>query len=256
MKNLITMQFYGELNDLLPFERRNINFDYKISESGSVKDTIEALGIPHTEVDVILVNHQSVDFSYKLQAGDQVLIYPANAILDIEPVIRLQPAPLKHTRFILDTHLGRLAAYLRMLGFDTLYRNDYHDSTLSNVSVTESRILLTCDRQLLMRKAIQYGYYVRSRKPRKQLIEVVKHFNLSRSLHPFTRCMRCNGVIHRVDKALVQTHLQPRTRRYYDVFWQCPDCKKVYWEGSHYIRMQKLIEKIKLQSMKDYETKS
>ena len=237
----IIIRFYEELNDFLPQNRRKTQFKHHFIESGSIKDLIESLGVPHTEIDLILVNGNSVDFNYLVQDGDQISVYPQFESLDISPVTRLRPAPLRITRFVLDAHLGRLAAYLRMLGFDTLYRNDYDDPELVDISVDEQRILLTCDKGLLMRKQLTRGYYVRERQPKRQLLEILSRFDLYQSQKPFTRCMHCNGKIESVRKEAIESHLMPRTKLHYHEFWQCRNCQKVFWKGSHYQRMQKLI---------------
>jgi hypothetical protein len=148
---------------------------------------------------------------------------------------------------VLDTHLGRLAAYLRMFGFDTLYRNDFDDPELANISAEQNRILLTRDLKLLMRKQITRGYFVRERLPRKQLLEVMRRFDLFAAQQPFTRCMHCNGKIRKIGKQSVESRLQPRTRTFYSEFWQCGDCGKIYWKGSHFQRMQRLISSINRQ---------
>lgn len=238
----ITLRFYEELNDFLPSDRRKVAFDHPLANRGSVKDLIESLGVPHTEVDLILVNGVSVDFGYRVQDGDRISVYPVFEALDITPVTHLRPAPLRVTRFVLDAHLGRLAAYLRLLGFDTLYRNDYDDPTLARISVDERRILLTRDRRLLMLRQITHGYYVRARQPQAQLLEILARFDLFAARRPFTRCLHCNGLVHPVAKDSIEEHLPPRTRRYYDGFWQCAGCGNVYWKGSHYQRMQRMIE--------------
>jgi uncharacterized protein with PIN domain len=241
MSGNVTVRFYEELNDFLPPGRRKTPFVCRCKQKGSVKDLIESLGVPHTEIDLILVNGNSVDFNYLVRKGDRISVYPRFESLDISPVTRLRPAPLRITRFVLDSHLGRLAAYLRMLGFDTLYRNDYDDPTLVRLSVEEQRILLTSDRGLLMRKHVTRGYYVRERQPKKQLLEVLSRFDLFKAQQPFTRCMHCNGEIEPVSKDVIASHLMPKTRIHYHEFWQCKDCQKVYWKGSHYRRMQQLI---------------
>src|SRR6516164_651772 len=125
--NQAAIRFYAELNDFLPEERRNQTIMHTFGVSGSVKDTIEALGVPHTEVDLILANGQSVDFSYRVRNGDKISVYPEFEAIDVSLAIRLRPVPLRRACFVLDTHLGRLAGYLRMLGFDTVYRRDYAD---------------------------------------------------------------------------------------------------------------------------------
>lgn len=244
MNGQITLRFYEELNDFLPQEKRKIAFVFQFKQAGSVKDVIESLGVPHTEIDLILANGKSVDFQYMVQGGDQISVYPMFELLDISPLVRLRPKPLRESRFVLDTHLGRLSAYLRMLGFDSLYRNDYDDPTLANISAQEDRILLTCDRQLLMRKQVTHGYYVRARQPREQLLEVLTHFDLFNALKPFTRCLHCNAGIHPVAKQNIQQQLQPRTKKHYNQFWQCENCKKIYWQGSHYLRMKQMIDEL------------
>lgn len=244
MTGQINIRFYEELNNFLPPEQRKVAFAHHFKKQGSIKDLIESLGIPHTEIDLILVNGESVGFQYLVQDGDRISVYPMFESVDISPVTHLRPKPLRESRFVLDTHLGRLAAYLRMLGFDTLYRNDYDDPTLARISVDEHRILLTCDKRLLMRKQITHGYYVRERQPQKQLLEIIARFDLFNVLQPFTRCMHCNGNIHSVEKGIIKERLPPRTKEYYNEFWQCDDCRKIYWKGSHYQRMLQMIKKI------------
>jgi uncharacterized protein with PIN domain len=244
MSGTVQIRFYEELNDFLPLERRKVAFHHQFTLPGSIKDMIEALGIPHTEVDLILVNGRSVDFNYTVQDGDRVSVYPVFESLDITPVTRLRPVPLRTIRFVLDTHLGRLAAYLRLFGFDTLYRNDYDDRTLADISADQRRILLTRDRQLLMRKQITHGYYVRATQPQKQLLEVLNRFDLRKTRQPFTRCMHCNGEINPVAKEEIAPRLLPRTRAGYNQFRQCAQCRKIYWKGSHYRRLQQLVEAV------------
>ncbi|MBE9560755.1 MAG: Mut7-C ubiquitin/RNAse domain-containing protein [Proteobacteria bacterium] len=244
MKQQINIRFYEELNDFLPQEQRKIDFNHALKKSRSIKDLIESIGVPHAEVDLIIVNGESVDFDYPVQDGDRISVYPVFESLDISPLKHCQPAPLRTTCFVLDVHLGRLAAYLRMLGFDTLYRNDYDDPTLADISADEHRILLTCDRRLLMRKQITHGYFVRSRQPQKQILEILTRFDLYNNQKPFTRCMHCNGKTHAVNKQDIETRLLPKTIKYYDEFYQCEDCGKIYWQGSHFLKMQKMIDNI------------
>ena len=249
MPQQISLRFYQELNDFLPAEQRETRFSYELKSPRSAKDLIESIAVPHTEVDLIVVNGESVDFDYGVQEGDQISVYPLSASLGISlvsiPLKHCQPKSLRDSRFVLDVHLGKLAGYLRMLGFDTLYRNDYEDPTLARISVEEDRILLTCDRQLLMRKHIIHGYFVRSRDPQQQLLEILTRFDLVNKLHPFTRCMNCNGKIQAVGKEVIRSKLLEQTKKYYDEFYLCESCDKIYWKGSHYQKMQKTIEKLK-----------
>lgn len=235
-------RFYAELNDFLPSRKRQRDFTHSFELNASVKDMIEAQGVPHTEIDLILVNGQSVDFSYLVQDGDRISVYPVFELLDVSPVVRLRPSPLRVTRFVLDVHLGRLATYLRMMGFDTLYRNDYEDDELARISSSEHRILLTRDRGLLMRNIVTHGYWLRATRPRQQLVEVLEHFDLFNAVQPFQRCLRCNGLLQPVDKAAISDRLPPKTRQYYDEFHQCRACNRIYWKGSHYQHMRQWVE--------------
>ncbi|MBN1311318.1 MAG: Mut7-C ubiquitin/RNAse domain-containing protein [Anaerolineae bacterium] len=239
-----TFRFYAELNPFLSHRKRHVAFKHSFNGRQSIKDMIESLGVPHTEIDLILVNDESVDFSYLVQDGDQISVYPMFEGLDISPVQRLRPKPLRDVRFVLDIHLGKLAAYLRMLGFDTLYRNDYEDSELARVSRDDHRILLTRDRGLLKRSMVTHGHYVRETNPRRQLVEVVRHFDLFRSVEPFSRCVNCNGLLETVDKETVADQLMYQTRQHYDEFQRCTECGQIYWKGSHHQRMEHLIEHV------------
>jgi hypothetical protein len=212
---------------------------------------IQALGVPHTEVDLILVNGQSVDFSYLVQDGDCISVYPVFEAIDITPVVRVRPQPLREPRFVLDVHLGRLAGYLRMLGFDTLYRNDYADQELAHISSSQGRILLTRDRGLLKRSIVSHGYCLRATNPRQQLAEILRRFDLYWLIKPFQRCIRCNSLLQPVEKARVINRLPPQIQSDYDddEFRLCQSCDRVYWPGSHYDRMREFIERV-LQSDK------
>ncbi len=239
-----TFRFYAELNDFLPKNRRFNAFVVPFELPASVKHMIESLGVAHTEVDLILANGEPVDFGYIVQDGDRISVYPVFESLDISPAARLRPEPLRRPRFVLDAHLGRLAVYLRMLGFDTLYRNDYADEELALISSQENRILLTRDRGLLKRSLVSRGYYVRAQDPRRQAVEVVQRFDLRRAFKPFSRCLRCNGLLEPVEEDTVAGQLLPGTQKYFHEFSRCRSCGQVYWKGAHYQRMVQLIESI------------
>lgn len=237
-------EFLAELNHFLPPHKRGVNFIHHFKERPSVKDSIESLGVPHTEVNSIVVNKEAVDFSYIVKDGDRITIYPISISPEITPIVSLQPPPPEVFRFILDVHLGKLASSLRMLGFDTLYRNDYEDAEIAEISATEARIALTRDRGVLMRSIVTYGYYVRETNPDRQIIEVLRRFNLFDAIEPFRRCIRCNGEIKYVDKELILDLLPHQTREEIDRFHRCTSCGQVYWQGSHYERMEQLIEEV------------
>ena len=241
-----TFRFYAELNDHLPPGEQFRAIECEFFVPASVKAMIEGLGVPHTEVDLVLVNGVSRGFDWRVQDGDHISVYPVFEAFDIAGVTRLRPEPLREPRFVLDIHLGKLAAYLRMAGFDTFYRNCYTDAELAAISSREQRTLLTRDVGLLKRSEVTHGYFVRETAPRRQLAEVVKRFDLRRLLHPFTRCMRCNGVLQAASKEDVAAGLPERTGRLYEEFARCPECRRVYWKGGHYRRMQEIFEDLGL----------
>lgn len=240
----VYFRFYAELNELLPPTKRGSCFLHGLDPAASLKDVIEALGVPHTETGLILINGESVDFSCPLNDGDRISVYPIFRSLDINPLTRVRPAFKGERRFVLDNHLGKLAAYLRMLGFDSLYRNDYRDEELARISANQQRTLLTRDRGLLKRSIVIHGYLVRETHPQHQMMEVLSRFDLFASLSPFRRCLHCNAPLQTVPKELINDRLLPKTRQHYDDFHICRECDRVYWKGSHYQRMQSLITRV------------
>ena len=237
-------RFYAELNYFLPPSKKQVTFAHFFQEHPSIKDTIESLGVPHPEVKSIVVNGKSVDFSYQVQDGDTIGVYPLSQSPDIAPIISLQPQPLAVARFVLDIHLGKLANSLRMLGFDTLYRNDYGDEELAYISSSQERILLTRDLRLLMRSIVTYGYYVRSTNPQRQIVEVLSRFDLLKSVTPFQRCIRCNGSLESVSKESIIEQLPPLVRQDVDKFHRCIECRQIYWKGTHVEKMQEWIDDV------------
>lgn len=238
-----SFRFYAQLNDFLPCEKKGVTFTHTFELGGSVKDIIEALGVPHPETDLILVNGATADFSCPVLDGDRISVYPRFQSLDVGSLTRVRPRPLPEWRFVADTHLGRLASYLRMLGFDTLYCNAYRDEELAELSGSQGRVLLSRDRGVLKRSAVTHGYFVRETNSGRQLAEVARHFNLRRAMAPFQRCLRCNGLLRPALKQDVEPQLPPRTKQLYDEFHVCLACGRIYWKGSHYERMQRLIER-------------
>jgi uncharacterized protein len=233
-----TFYFHRELNDFLRKDRRHRPFPVKFQGDQSVKHLIESLRVPHTEVGEVLVNGHSVTLGYLVEVGDHVDVLPyflADIMTDDSP------------RFLLDNHLGKLAAYLRMCGFDAAYRNDYQDEELARVASQEVRILLTRDRGLLMRKAITQGYCLHSLEPGKQLVEILERYALKRAIRPFQRCLRCNHTLQPVEKAAILERLEPLTRQYFDHFHICPACQQIYWKGSHYEQMVEFLKSLQFE---------
>ncbi len=237
-------RFYEELNDFLPADKKKKDVVYQFDNNPSIKDPIEALGIPHTEVELIIVNGNSVGFDYKLQRNDRVAVYPMFESFNVTPVIKLREKPLRDSKFILDVHLGKLARILRMLGFDCLYQNDYEDPQIVQLAVKDKRIILTHDRKLLQHRVITHGYWIRSADPYEQVKEVLKRFDLFSNINQMKRCLECNNLLKKIEKEKIMNRLEPLTKKYYNEFYICSACDKIYWPGSHYLHMQKTIQKL------------
>jgi len=224
-------RFYAELADFLPRQRRGQSFEHAVLEHQSAKHVIEALGVPHTEVGLLLVNGEQVPMHRQLTQNDRVSVLPYFRCLRAAP-------PESPPRFIADAHLGRLARYLRFAGFDTLWKNAWSDADLVAIAGTEERIVLTRDRALLMHKALQFGCYVRDKEPLLQLADVARRYALDLMSTHNARCLECNALLQPVAKDDVTEQLLPGTREGFDDFWRCPVCLRTYWRGSHWRRMK------------------
>lgn len=241
--NQALFSFHAELNDFLPKKLRGLIFGYPFEDHQTIKHVIESLGVPHCEVNHLRVNEHGVDLSVHIGNGDLVSAFPVSQPAEPQDIL-LQPRPDQVETFLLDNHLGRLSASLRMLGFDTLYQNNYQDDELAEIASREGRTLLTRDRRLLMRNAISSGYWIRYQESERQLLEVNQRFLLARRARPFQRCLRCNHPLEAVSKDVVLPRLEPLTRLYFDDFHICTSCNQVYWKGSHYDRMKNLVAEL------------
>lgn len=237
----VHIRFYEELNDFLPEEHRKVRFTHNFKDRPSIKDLIESLGVPHTEVDMILINGQSVGFEQLVTNGDDISVYPVFESFDIAGVQHLRPKPLRDPKFILDVHLGKLAKYMRMLGLDTAYRNNYRDEEIVKISLDEKRTILTRDLGILKRNEVTHGYFIRNINVEKQITEVIDRFDLRNELNELTRCLKCNGILKEIEKEKITDKVPPKVKRYQNSYLICPNCGKVYWPGSHYDRMSELI---------------
>lgn len=243
-RNEARLRFHGELNDFLPPEKRGRWLSVRFPASPAVKDPIEALGVPHPEVDVILSGGESVDFAWRLPPGGRADVYPAPEPWMPGSLRRLRPEVPQPPSFVLDVHLGRLASYLRMLGYDTLYDNGYMDTEIVRLSASGGRVALTRDVELLKHGGLKLGRWIRSTSPRDQLAELIRSFGLDTGPGRPSRCAACNGAIEPVAKEEVRSELPPNTLRYYDNFFRCAACGRIYWRGSHYARLRGLIDEI------------
>ncbi|QPC81878.1 twitching motility protein PilT [Phototrophicus methaneseepsis] len=239
-----TFIFEGAITYFLPQKQKHQPIEHSFDWRASVKDMIESLGPPHTEVDLIMMNGQSVGFEAIVEDGAHIEVYSDASAVNITDKIQLRPPYPGTPRFVLDTHLGRLASYLRMLGFDTLYNNAYPDDELARISSEETRIVLTRDIGVLKRGIVTYGYYVRNTQPRQRILEINERYGLAAYAQPFLRCMKCNGLLKAVDKADVVEQLPPQVAAEFDTFVQCTSCGQIYWRGSHYTRMEALLHDV------------
>ena len=241
----INFRFYEELNDFLPKEKRKVSFTHNYIDRASVKDVFESQGVPHTEVDMILVNGHSVGFDYLINDGDDIAVYPVFESLDISDVQHLRSKPLRDPKFIADVHLGKLARYMRIIGFDVLYKNNFDDDEIVKLSLEDKRAILTKDRGLLKRNDVTHGYWVRNTEVKEQVIEIIKRFDLKRLINEFTRCTECNSMLEPIPKNEIIDDLPPKVSKYQKLFSVCPTCKKLYWKGTHHQRMLSFIKSIK-----------
>ncbi len=244
MAGHVDVRVYAELNDFLPRESRGVTLRRPFEPHQTVKDVLEATGIPHTEIDLIVVNGEPEDFAYRPAFGDRIAAFPMFEALDVGATARLRPEPLRDTRFVVDVNLGRLARLLRLLGLDVWWASDANDEMLVDISVAQRRILLTRDRGLLKRRVITHGVFVYSDDPEAQTLEVIRRLDQSERLAPLTRCLRCNGELVAVSKEEVIDLLQPLTRRYYNDFVRCTDCGRIYWPGSHHAKLLRLVDRL------------
>ena len=210
-----------------------------------MKDVIESFGVPHAEIDLILVNGKSVGFSYIINDGDDISVYPVFESFDISDVQHLRPKPLRNPKFICDVHLGKLARYLRMLGFDVLYKNSFEDEEITTISLKERRAILTRDLGILKRSEITHGYFLRSDIVETQTEEVVKRFDLQKLIKEFTRCLDCNNQLIQVSKEKIINTLPEKVAEFQKEFHKCPECGKLYWRGTHHQKMLTFVQKIK-----------
>jgi uncharacterized protein with PIN domain len=236
-------RFYEELNDFLPRQKQKVKFPHSFILRESVKDMIEAIGVPHAEVDLILVNGSSKGFDYIVSDNDEISVYPVFESFDVTDVQHLRPKPLRDPKFIADVHLGNLARYMRMAGFDTLYENTMSSYDMVKLSLSEKRTILTGNRELLKRNDITHGCYIRAHTAERQLREVINRFHLEAEVKPFSRCMLCNNLLEAADKKIISEQLPEKVKLYHDLFYICSGCNKIYWKGSHYVKMQKILAK-------------
>lgn len=239
-----TFRFYEELNDFLPKQRRKADFQAGFEEKRSIKDMIEAIGVPHTEIDLILVNGKSVDFGYFLQDGDRVSVYPVFESVNVENVTRLRQIPLRKTRFVADINLGDIVKYMRALGYDVHFDPSLSNREIIKISKKENRIILTKSRQLLKFKEVTHGIFVRPGTLEQQIRRIIDYLDIRHRIMPFSRCLCCNGLLRSISKEIIADRIPPKTREFCDEYVHCESCDKIYWKGTHYLKMLKVLDRI------------
>jgi uncharacterized protein with PIN domain len=239
----VRLHVYGDLDFFLGSRAGRGRVERHLSEKTSVKDVIESCGIPHPEVDLILVKGKAVNFAYVVTGDAEIELYPPNIQSSHFRQKRLQSTAV--AEFVADGHLGKLVRDLRLLGIDVVYDPAAEDRQLVEIASRDNRALLTRDRRLLMYAAVQHGYYLRSQNPLEQTVEVVRRFDLGSIFSPFSRCLRCNALLEPIEKERVIGQLEPLTKIYYNEFRRCTGCRQVYWSGSHFMKLQKRLEQIR-----------
>ncbi|HDP75370.1 MAG TPA: twitching motility protein PilT [Bacteroidales bacterium] len=239
-KKFVTIRLYGNLNDFLPSSVKQKEQRVGFWGKPAVKDLIESLGVPHVEIFLILVDGLPVNFSFRPAEGSLISCYPKFSSISISS-IALRPNFEVPPRFVLDVHLGRLAAYLRFCGFDTLYDKSYTDNNILDIALADGRVILTRDKGILRNGKALYGYFLRNTNPQLQLSEVVEYFDLAAYLEPFSRCSLCNGEVVQVEKSVVENQVPRTTFQIYNDFFQCSSCGQIYWEGPHFNRIAAMI---------------
>lgn len=243
----VEVRVYAELVDFLPARSRHAALWRPVRSHQTVKDVVEAAGIPHTEIDLLLVNGESVDFGHRPRPGDRLAVYPVFESLDITTLTRVRPRPLREPRLLVDVNLGGAARLLRLMGLDVRCEFDADDARLAEISTEDHRILLTRDRGLLARRIVTHGVFVRADRPVEQVVEVIDRVDLADHLAPFTRCLPCGEPLAEVAKGDIVDRLPPLTRRDHDTFRRCTGCDRIYWAGTHQRRLEALVTQIMTQ---------
>ena len=260
----VTLTFHDDLPGFLRREWRGHGGLVRrtLTEKTAVKDVIEACGIPHTEVDLIVAEagtagtsshpaSRAVSFAWTVEEPVHLHVHGAPAPPDLLPgAPRLQDGWPR--RFVADGHLGKLVRNLRLLGLDVAYERDADDPRLLRIMADEDRVLLTRDRPLLMHSVVRHGCCPRSDAHEEQTREVLHRFRLQpvpgipSLLSLFSRCLQCNTPLEEVPKSTVLAPLadEPLTLRYYEDFRRCPGCGKVYWPGTHAPKLTALIGRL------------
>jgi len=251
---MLSLRFDESLQKLLPCRyREQTAIRYPLHRRASIKDIIESLHIPHTEIASIRRAGRELPFTHIPGSGERLVLTSFPRGTDVTRPTLLRPEPLPAPKFAVDVNVGKLARLLRLAGIDTWYQANVGEEELARQAVASGRLLLSRNRDILRRKIVTWGRLVRHEQPEMQLTEVVNLYGLRESIVPFSRCLECNTLLLPVDKAAVLHRLEPLTRKYYHRFKRCPDCRRIYWQGSHHRRLLKIIAGLSLPDQKKPE---
>ncbi len=239
-----TFRFYEELNDFLPPNHRKVDFQCAFKGRESVKDMVEALGVPHTEIDLILVNGESVDFNYILREQDRISVYPVFEALDIRDATHLRQVPLRQSRFVADIHMDDVVKYMRALGLDVSCDHRLSPRDIIRISKEETRTILTKSRKLLKHKDVTHGIFIRPGRVVKQVREIIDFLSLGKDIKPFSRCLVCNDPLVNVSKVDVLNRIPPKARALHDEYARCRACDRIYWKGTHFHQIKRVVDEI------------
>ncbi|MCD6561598.1 MAG: Mut7-C ubiquitin/RNAse domain-containing protein, partial [Deltaproteobacteria bacterium] len=237
-------RFYEELNDFLPEQRKKTDFEAGFKDKRTIKDMIESIGVPHPEIDLILVNGKSVNFDYILRDKDRVSVYPTFESINIADVTRLKKRPLKKSRFIADINLRDIVRYMRAMGLDLYFDPSLPPRGIIEISKKEKRIILTKSKKLLKFKDVTHGIFLRPGSTEEQIRYVIDYLDIRMDVRPFSRCLGCNNLLENIQKQKIKDRIPPKTMAFCNKYSYCRRCDKIYWEGTHVFRMKKVIEKI------------
>ncbi len=237
----IFLILHGDLVDLLPKNRRHRTIRLILDRRASIKDIIESQTIPHTEIGRMEMEGRQLSFRHIGENGERIHLHPFSRHTPLTTATVLRPEPLENIAFMCDSTVSRLGRHMRMAGLDTANAPEASLVEVGSQASAAGRILVSRNRDLLKCRTVNFGQLIRSVHHRLQLREVFVRFRPENLIAPFSRCLVCNSTLVAVDKEEILHLLEPLTRKYYHSFKKCSACNKIYWHGSHIVRMEQLL---------------
>ena len=238
------IQFDKPLDYFLAENKNGQKFKYTLNRKASIKDIIESFGIPHTEVGHILFNNKEINFSFIPPSSGLLKVQSIEQPFNVLSPTFLRPCPLKQVKFLADVNVIKLGRLLIIMGFDVCYSSSFSDHDIADIAEIEDRIVLTRDTKLLKRKKIIFAKLIKTEYPYEQLVETIQFFDLEKQISFFSRCTKCNRKLVEVAKEKIIHLLEPKTKKFFDTFFQCPLCNNIFWKGSHFDNIKTRISSI------------